>query len=140
VASLTKYLTFRAARLELACDASSVRGILPISELVALAGVRPELLGVATTSGRQIAVFDLCAKLHLPCPGQGRQILVVEIIVNSRSHWTGFVVDRVSDMLTYRARDLRRGSLHGQGRTRKLVDFNPLVSESELAGLSLTNP
>lgn len=142
MATLSKYLTFRAARQDFATDASCVRAILPASALLPLEGVRPGLLGIATTLDRTVAVFDLPVKLQLAgtCQGSPLQILVVDVIAGGKSHWAAFVVDRVADVLTYRDRDVHHGRLHGQGRTRKLVDFAQLVSESELTALWTVTP
>ncbi len=52
----------------------------------------------------------------------------------------GFVADRISDVVVYRDRDLRSGALRGKGRPRKLVDFDQLVTEDELAGLWVLSP
>ena len=48
------YLTFRVARQDLAMEAARVRGILPLSELVLLPGVRTGLLGIASHAEREI--------------------------------------------------------------------------------------
>src|SRR5204862_4483727 len=120
------YLTFRVARQDLAMEAARVRGILPLSELVLLPGVRTSLLGIASLHGKVVAVLDLCTKLDLPNIGSGTQpkIVVLEVGSGGSQHMAGFVADRVSDVVLYRDRDLRSGSLRGKGRPRKLIDFD----------------
>jgi hypothetical protein len=66
--------------------------------------------------------------------------VVLELTAGSRQQLLGFVADRVSDVVVYRDRDLRSGALRGKGRPRKLVDFDELVSEDELAGLCVLSP
>ncbi len=111
-------------------DASRVRAILPLTELVSIANAG-SVVGVANFQSKPLAVIDLRTKLSLPHPSSGkrRQIVVVAI---GASGLTGFVADRVSDVLEYRDRDLRNGVLSGIGRPRKLVDFDEIVSEGEL--------
>lgn len=58
----------------------------------------------------------------------------------NRSYMAGFMVDRVCDVVAYRPRDLRKGVLHGEGRPRKLIDFDRLVTEEDLAGLWSLSP
>ena len=136
------YLTFRVARQDLAMEAARVRGILPLSELVLLPGVRAGLLGIASLQGHMVAVFDLCTKLDLPnvSPGPRPKIVVLEVTSGGSQHMAGFVADRVSDVVLYRDRDLRSGSLRGKGRPRKLIDFDRLVTADEVAGLWAFSP
>ena len=147
-------------------EADRVRGILPPSELVPLPGVRPGLLGVATLKGQTVAVLDLCHKLGLSRGNAGSKpkLVIVEVAAGTevaagaevtvgtemtagagtasrnRSHMAGFMVDRVCDVVAYRPRDLRKGVLHGEGRPRKLIDFDRLVTEEDLAGLWSFSP
>jgi hypothetical protein len=66
--------------------------------------------------------------------------VVLELTAGTRQHLLGFVADRISDVVVYRDRDLRSGALRGKGRPRRLVDFDQLVSEKELAGLCVLSP
>jgi chemotaxis signal transduction protein len=136
------YLTFRVARQDLAMETARVRGILPLSELVPLPGVRAGVLGVASLQGQVVAVIDLCSKLGLlnVRPGPQPKIVVFEVISGGGQHMAGFVADRVSDVVVYRDRDLRSGALRGQGRPRKLIDFDQIVSEDDLVGLWAFSP
>jgi hypothetical protein len=66
--------------------------------------------------------------------------VVLELTAGSRQQLLGFVADRISDVVVYRDRDLRSGALRGKGRSRRLVDFDQLVGEDELAGLCVLSP
>jgi chemotaxis signal transduction protein len=136
------YLTFRVARQELAMEAARVRGILPLSELEPLPGEHPGLLGITSLLGHLIGVIDLRSKLRLPHASKGNQskIVVLEVTTGDRSQLAGFVADRISDVVIYRDRDLRCGALRGKGRPRKLVDFDQLVTEGEMAGIWALTP
>lgn len=137
------YLTFRVARRDLALEAARVRGILPLSELTPLPSARTGLLGIASLQGRAVAVLDLRARLDLPnvSPGPQPKIVVVEVAPGGEVapdgvlHLAGFVADRVSDVVLYRGRDLRGDTLRGQGRPRKLIDFDRIVTADDVAGL-----
>jgi chemotaxis signal transduction protein len=72
--------------------------------------------------------------------GSAPKIVVLELTTGARHHLLGFVADRISDVVIYRDRDLRSGALRGKGRPRKLIDFDQLVSEAELAGLCILSP
>ena len=136
------YLTFRVARQDFAIDAGRVRGILPLHELVAVPRTRTCLAGIASLGGRPLAVFDLRVKLGLHHVSQGSQprIVVIEVIVGEgRRHLTGFIADRVSDVVMYRDRDLSHGALRGNGRPRRLLDSDQIASEDELLCLWSAN-
>lgn len=123
-------------------EAGRVRGILPLSELESMPGLRAGLLGITSLEGQLVGVIDLRCKLRLPHASQGSQpkIVVLEVMSRDGQHLAGFVADRISDVVVYRDRDLRGGALRGKGRPRRLVDFDLLVSEDELAGLWALSP
>ena len=133
------YLTFRVARQDLAIEAGRVRGILPLNALEPMPGVRPGLLGITSLNGQVVGVMDLRSKLRMPFSSQGSQPKIV-ILELTTGNLAGFVADRISDVVVYRDRDLRCGSLRGKGRPRKLVDFDQLVTEQELEGLWVLSP
>ena len=129
-----QYLTFRVARRDLALDAECVRAILPIEELIPMPSSRPGVIGVVNMTSGSAVVVDLRARLNLPIasPGPQRRIVVVEA---AAGHLAGFVVDRVSDVVRYRSRDVRNGVLHGIGRARRIVEVDQVVSEDDLVRL-----
>ena len=118
-------------------EAGCIRGILPLTDLEPTATERSGFLGLTSLKGQMVGVIDLRTRLGLPRAGQGSapKIVILELTSGTRQHLLGFVADRISDVVVYRDRDLRSGSLRGKGRPRKLVDFDRLVSEAELAGL-----
>lgn len=123
-------------------EAGCIRGILPLSDLEPATAGRSGLLGLTSLNGQMVSVIDLRSRLGLPHAGQGSQpkIVVLELTAGTRQHLVGFVADRISDVVVYRDRDLRSGALRGKGRPRKLVDFDQLVSENELAALWAFSP
>jgi len=123
-------------------EAACIRGILPLTDLEPTAAGPSGLLGITSLKGQVVGVIDLRRRLQLPHASQGSQpkIVVLELTAGTRQHLLGFVADRISDVVVYRDRDLRSGALRGKGRPRKLVDFDQLVSENELAALCTLSP
>ncbi len=118
-------------------EAACIRGILPLADLEPASAGPSGLLGLTSLKGQLVGVIDLRSRLGIPHAGQGSQpkIVVLELTAGTRQQLLGFVADRISDVVLYRARDLRSGALRGKGRPRKLVDFDQLVSQNELASL-----
>jgi len=129
-----QYLTFRVARKDLALEAERVRAILPISELMPIRSSRPGVVGVVSLGNQSAVVVDLRMRLQLAeaTAGPNRRVMVVEA---AGGRLAGFVVDRVSDVVRYRSRDLRNGILHGAGRTRRVVEVDQVVQEDDLVRL-----
>jgi chemotaxis signal transduction protein len=123
-------------------EAARVRGILPLTDLEPAAAGRSGLLGLTSLKGQVVGVIDLRSRLQLTHASQGSQpkIVVLELTAGTRQRLLGFVADRISDLVVYRDRDLRRGILCGKGRPRKLIDFDQLVGEDELAGWWALSP
>jgi chemotaxis signal transduction protein len=123
-------------------EAACIRGILPLTDLEPAAAGRSGLLGLTSLKGQMVGVIDLRSKLGLSHAAQGSapKIVVLELTAGTRQHLLGFVADRISDVVVYRDRDLRSGALRGKGRPRKLVDFDQLVGENELAALWALSP
>jgi chemotaxis signal transduction protein len=136
------YLTFRVARQDFAIDAGRVRGILPLDDLVAVPRTRPSFAGIASLDGQPLPVFNLHVKLRLPHASQGsqRRIIVIAIGSGEGRRLAGFIADRVSDVVIYRERELSHGALRGNGRPRRLLDPDQVVSEDELTCLWSVNP
>jgi len=123
-------------------EAACIRGILPLTDLEPTAAGPSGLLGITSLKGQVVGVIDLRSRLQLPHAGQGSRpkIVILELTAGTRQHLLGFVADRISDLVVYRDRDLRSGALRGKGRPRKLIDFDQLVSENELASLWSLSP
>jgi len=135
VKNAKQYLTFRVARQDLALDAERVRAIVPIRELVPMPSARVGVIGVVNLAGQAVVVVDLRARLALVTASQSvhqRTIIVVEA---AGGHLAGFLVDRVTDVIRYRSRDLRQGILRGIGRPRRVVEVDQLVAEDDLVRL-----
>ena len=123
-------------------EAACIRGILPLTDLEPTAAGPSGLLGITSLKGQVVGVIDLRSRLQLPHAGQASRpkIVILELTAGTRQHLLGFVADRISDLVVYRDRDLRSGALRGKGRPRKLIDFDQLVSENELASLWALSP
>jgi len=131
------YLTFGVAREDFAMDAARVRAILPLHELVPVDTLHAWLHGFAAMGGRYFPVVDLRSKLGLPHASHGRQpcIVVVEMTVTDGRRLAGFVADRVSEVVQLRERDFRNGMARTKGRTRRLLDPDQILTETELSGV-----
>lgn len=121
-------------------EAACIRGILPLTDLEPAAAGRSGFLGLTSLKGQMVSVIDLRTRLGLPHAGQGSAPKIVVLELAGSQQLLGFVADRISDVVVYRDRDLRSGALRGKGRPRKLVDFDQLVGEDELAGLCVLSP
>ena len=139
--------------------ASRVRGILPAHDVIAI--VPPQspdrqpgvtnsgpglsnsgpglsnsgmICGVATLRGRDFPVVDLRGKLGIAHGSHGRQpcVIVVEVEGGSGSRLLGFVADRISEVLTLRDRDFRNGSVRLNGRARRVLNPDLILTEEEL--------
>jgi chemotaxis signal transduction protein len=150
--SPAQYLTCRVARQDFAMLASRVRGILPIHDLLpieapeaadpepGLSNSGPRLSdfgmirGVATLRGRDLPVVDLRHRLGIAQGPHGRQphVIVVEVGSESGPRLLGFVADRISEVVTMRERDFRNGSVRLNGRARRVLNPDLILTEEEL--------
>lgn len=134
-AGYSKYLTFRAAGQDLAAAATVVRGIIPPGEILLLDRLPRGVLGLAHYRGGMLAVIDLAEVLHIkPYPEKTPRKLVVVEAANGTL--AGCLSEKVCDVLEYHARDHREGFLHGQGRRRRLIDFDQLIARIDLTCLA----
>jgi purine-binding chemotaxis protein CheW len=129
-----RYLTFRVARQEFALDAGRVRGIVPATALTPGETPTPAdpawLAGFVKMRGGVLPVIDLRGKLGLPegAPGREPCIVVVEAATPAGPRLAGFLADRVSEVVTARARDFRGGKLR-IGRPRKVLDADVVLAD-----------
>jgi chemotaxis signal transduction protein len=153
-----EYLTFRVARQDFAMLTSRVRGILPAREMIHIdapefSTSRPAFVtaefsnsapgfsnsamicGVASLRGRDFPVVDLRGKLGIAHGSHGRQpcLIVVEAGSGSGARLIGFVADRISEVLMLRDRDFRKGSVRVNGRSRRVLDPDLILTDEELA-------
>lgn len=140
-ASVGQYITFRVARQEFAMDATRLRGLLPIHELVPLdapQGQHPEwICGIASIRGRDFPVVGLRGKLGVAHGSHGRQpcIVAVEVASADGPRLVGFIADSISEVLTLRERDVLDGVARIGGRPRRVFDPDQLLLEAEIEGL-----
>ncbi len=128
---------FRVARQDFAMDATRVRGIMPVHEVVGLETPHPWICGFAAMLGRDFPVVDLRGKLGISHGSHGRFPCVVVVeVASSRGHrFLGFIADRVSDVVTLRERDFRNGMVRTTGRARRILDPDQILNEQELQTL-----
>jgi purine-binding chemotaxis protein CheW len=126
-----QYITFRVARQDFAMESARVRGLLPLHEVIPVESPQAWISGVAFIRGRDFPVIDLRRKLGLAHGTHGRQPCVVVVDVDG-THLLGFVADRVSEVLTPRQRDFQPGMIRVNGRMRRLLDPDQILTEEEL--------
>ena len=93
------------------------------------------ICGVASLRGRDFPVVDLRGKLGIAHGSHGRQpcLIVVEAGSGSGARLIGFVADRISEVLMLRDRDFRKGSVRVNGRSRRVLDPDLILTDEELA-------
>jgi chemotaxis signal transduction protein len=124
-----KYLTFRVARQDFAMRADCVRGILPMHEMISLEAPHEWIRGFAAVGGRDFPVVDLSSKLDIAPGSHGREPFIVAVEVGGRL--AGFVADRVTEVVDLRVRDFRGGIARAQGRPRRVLDPDQIMSEKD---------
>lgn len=131
-----QYLTLRISQKDLAIDAAIVAGIVPACELSPVPANRMleagAVAGFASLSGYTFPVLDLCARLGLPEQPMEPQTRIVVIQIDGAL--SGFLADRVVDIVEYPGRNVRNGRLYGRGRTRRLIPAASLQPGASLAG------
>jgi purine-binding chemotaxis protein CheW len=129
-----KYITFRVARQEFIMDASRIRGLVPAAEVMLLEVPAPWITGIASLRGQDFPVVDLRRKLNIARGSQGRLPVVIaaEVASSSGPRLIGFIADRVSEVLTLRPHDFRKGAIRISGRARLLFDPDSILNEEEL--------
>ncbi len=125
---MEQFITFRVARHDFAMDATRVRGLLPLHDLVSLDRPQEWIVGIAAIRGRDFPVVDLRGKLGIPNGSHGRTPCVVVVEV-AGSRLVGFIADRVSEVIQLRKPDLSHGRLRISGRTRRIFDPDKILSE-----------
>jgi chemotaxis signal transduction protein len=129
-----EFVAFRVARQSFLMQASRVRHIVPAHGMARLEHSRSCVVGVTSIGGREIPVADLRRKLGISI-GISRSvesyIVVVDIQVDGSAEPIGFLVDRMSGVLTLRERDFRNGSVRLQGRVRRVLDPDEVFSRGD---------
>ncbi len=109
-------------------DATVIRGLLPVHDIVMLDEPQQWIVGIAAIRGRDFPVVDLRGKLGIAHGSHGRQpcVVVVEI---AGPRLVGFIADRVSEVMEIRKPDLSNGTLRIAGRTRRVLDPQKILTE-----------
>ncbi len=124
-----KYLTFRVARQDFAMFAECVRGILPMHEMTSLEAPHEWICGFAAVGGRDFPLVDLRVKLGIAPGSHGREPFIV--VVETGGRLVGFVADRVTEVMDLRVRNICGGMVRGQGRPRRVLDPDQIISEED---------
>jgi len=129
-----EYLTFRVASQDFAILAARVRGLVPAHELslleIPLSEQCGSILGIVILRGRDVPVVDLRGKLGIERGSQGRQPCVV-VVEACTGRLAGFVAECVSEVRMLRDRDFRNGSVRINGRVRRVLDADEILTEAE---------
>jgi purine-binding chemotaxis protein CheW len=127
-----QYLTFRVGRQDFAIDASRVRGLLPAHDITPVEIPDSYACGFASMLGHEFPVIDLRRKLSIGPGSRGRApcIIVIEGL-----RLVALIADRVSDVVTLRESDIRNDVVRVSGRSRRVLDANEIVTETEMLGL-----
>lgn len=107
-----QYLSFALAAEEYAVEILSVQEIRGMCPLTPLPNSPPKVCGVMNLRGAVVPVVDTRAALGL-APGEYNKFTVI-IVLSVRGRTIGFVVDRVSDVLTFSESDIERVPEVGQ--------------------------
>jgi chemotaxis signal transduction protein len=126
-----QFITFRVARQDFAMESARVCGLLPMHELIPVETAQSWISGIASLKGREFPVIDLRGKLGIAHGSHGRQPCVVVVELEG-SRLLGFVADRISEVVTPRQRDFNDGRLRVNGRMRRLLNPDQILTEEEL--------
>lgn len=129
---VAQYITFRVARQDFAMEASCIRGLLPLHDLVMLAGPHQWVVGIAAIRERDFPVIDLRAKLGIRHGTRGRRPCIVAVEL-SGPRLVGFIADRVSDVIELRNHDPASNTVRISGRTRRVFNAEILAEDVALS-------
>jgi chemotaxis signal transduction protein len=124
------YITFRIARQDFVMESARVRALIPPHRLSALDAPHRWLTGFATVSGRDLPVIDLRLKLGLAPGSPGRQPVIV-VADAGMGRLVGFVAECVSELVTLREQDIKRGIARVNGRARRVLDPSTILTEDD---------
>lgn len=139
------YLTFRLARQMFAIERRWVCAMLPVHQLQPLVSRDPDAptwwIGEARTGGQGFPVIDLAAKLGLPnasgeiSDGRDPYILAIDTRGGDGSPLlSGFIADRVTELIKVRTRDFRQGKIR-IGRPRRVLYPEQILAVAELEAI-----
>lgn len=116
-------------------DATRLRGLLPVQEMMPVEPKCGCICGVASIRGHDFPVVDLRGKLGIARGAPGRQPCVIAV-EGRGARLIGFVADRLSEVIHLRDRDLGDGPVRVGGRARRVLDPEEILSERELDDFS----
>jgi chemotaxis signal transduction protein len=118
------YVIFRLGGEDYALEVMRVREVLDVGALTHVPGGPKSLRGVLNLRGHVVPVYDLRAPFDLPIeykPLWTPSVLMVESSHGNEIHLTGLLVDRVSDVLEFRAEELQSAPQLGLGKATPFV-------------------
>ncbi len=118
-----QYLSFSLADEEYAVDILRVREIRGLCPITPLPQSPPHVQGVMNLRGAVVPVLDLRVALGLPRTEYNKFSVIVVLSVRDRT--VGFLVDSVSDVLSFRPSEVESGR-----------DIGTSVSSSFMAGIA----
>ncbi len=144
-----EYLSFSLGQEEYAVEILRVQEIRRMCPLTSLPHAPSKVCGVMNLRGAVVPVIDMRAALGLPAEEHGKFTVIIVLSVGKRT--IGFVVDKVSDVLSIAPTDIEQapelgghidasmisGIARAQERFVVLLDIDRAAGlDVELAGLS----
>jgi purine-binding chemotaxis protein CheW len=118
------YVIFRLGGEDYALEVMRVREVLDVGTLTHVPGGPKSLRGILNLRGGVVPVYDLRAPFDLPIelkPLWTPSVLMVESGNPNEAHLTGLLVDRVSDVLEFRAEEVQPAPQLGLGKATPFV-------------------
>jgi chemotaxis signal transduction protein len=129
---------FRVARGTFALDATRVRGLLPMHDMIRLEEPEGWIVGIAAVRGIDFPVVDVRGKLGIPHGSYGRRpcIVAVEVATPRGPQIAGFIADRVSEVMNIRKHEIEEASIRTSGHRRRIFDPDLFAGEIEVSSLT----
>lgn len=118
------YVIFRLGGEDYALEVMRVQEVLDVGTLTQVPGGPKSLRGVLNLRGHVVPVYDLRIPFALtidPKPSRAPSVLMVESNNGHDLHVTGLLVDRVSDVLEFRAEEVQPAPQLGLGKATPFV-------------------
>ncbi len=147
-----QYITFRIGEEEYGIDIMLVQEIIRYSKSTRVFNANPVIKGVINFRGKVIPIIDMHRKFNLP--EQEYDDFTVVIIIEVERKTMGMVVDRVSDIMSFKAEnvqlvdreyaaDIKTKHLKGMGKSNErivlLLEPKRVLSFEELKQLQEIN-
>ena len=138
-----KYVTFQLGRRYYAVPAPKVRNVMAAKDITPVEHSLDCLRGVVQVNGRLAPVVDLHTRLHLArtAPGGRASVIVLQLHNSFGLPAMGILVDRVSEVVDYRDRDIHgdvaqlRRCGKPYGRPKTILDVDRLFTAEEIRHL-----